>query len=276
MSESIWRFLPFDANHGAFQMATDAVLADSRPENPILRFYLWEPFAISLGKHQPEKLMNKTACRDAQIDVVRRPTGGRAIFHAEELTYAAILPSDHPIAEGGTQRIHERISRALAAGLQKLDLDVTLEPEIPDLRSHYEDSTGSFPCFSTSTQNELQIDGKKMVGSAQRKFSHAVLLHGSILLGRTHRKLPQFLDLTEQERAKMQEQFEKKTTELNSHLPEPITPFGLTHAILDGFREYFQCEMESVPLSENEVKEIRKTAPQFSIVATRHSAAFHS
>jgi len=272
MSGDTWRFLPFDVNHGAFQMATDAVLAQSGPDVPVLRFYLWEPFALSLGRHQSEDLIKQTACENAEVDVVRRPTGGRAVFRAEELTYAVILPTDHPVAEGGTRKIHERISQAVASGLNRLDLGVTLEPEVPNLKEHYKNKTRSFPCFSTSTQYELQIDGKKIVGSAQRKYPGAVLQHGSILMGNAHTRLPQYLNLSETDRKKMAQQFKEKTTELNNHLPEAITPFGLTHAIMDGFREYFQCDMETVPLSESELREIRSVISHFSLFSTGQPA----
>jgi len=268
MAANIWRFIPLDVNHGAFQMATDVVLATSEPKQPILRFYLWEPYTLSIGHHQSTDLVDLESCKESQIDVVRRPTGGRAIFHSEELTYMVVLPGSHPVAEGNVQDVHNRISEALANGLKKLELPVMLNAEAPNLREHYKNETDSFSCFSTTTRYELQVEGKKVVGSAQRKYPNAILQHGSILIGSAHRRLPEFLRLDPDDNELMKAQFEEKTTELDAHLPESITPFGLSHALADGFREYFECDFETEPLTEPETKRIRDIQSKFSIFAS--------
>lgn len=268
MAADIWRFIPFDVNHGAFQMATDVVLATSESKQPILRFYLWEPYTLSLGHHQSTDLVDLESCKENQIDVVRRPTGGRAIFHSEELTYMVVLPGSHPVAEGNVHNVHNRISTALANGLKKLGLSVVLNTDVPNLREHYKNETASFSCFSTATRYELQIEGKKVVGSAQRKYPNAILQHGSILIGSAHQRLPGFLSLDPEDKELMKVQLEKKTTELDTHLPESITPFGLSHALADGFREYFECDFEAEPLTESETKQIRDVQSKFSIFAS--------
>jgi len=268
MAADIWRFIPLDVNHGAFQMATDVVLASADPNQPILRFYLWEPFTLSLGHHQSADLVHLESCKEHQIDVVRRPTGGRAIFHSEELTYMVVLPKNHSITEGNVHDIHNRISQALANGLEKLQIPVILNADNPDLREHYRDEQESFSCFSTATRYELQIEGKKLVGSAQRKYPNAILQHGSILIGSAHRKLPEFLKIDDGVKERMEKQFEEKTTELDVHLPESITPFGLSHALADGFCEYFECDFETEPLTGQETKKIREIQPEFSIFAS--------
>ncbi len=274
MTTTPWRLIPLDVNHGAFQMATDVVLALTESSTPILRFYLWEPYTISLGHHQSEELVDYTSCANQEIDVVRRPTGGRAIFHSEELTYMVVLPRTHPVAAGGVHEVHNRISQALANGLKRLDIPVMLNAEVPDLREHYQNTTDSFSCFSTATQYELQIDGKKLVGSAQRKYPNTILQHGSILIGQSHKKLPEFLKLEKSKKTRLATQFEEKTTELNSHLPESITPFGLAHALIDGFHDFFQCDFESKPMTEEETKQVQVSQSQFELF-TSHQVQNH-
>ncbi len=150
---------------------------------PTLRIYQWFPPAVSLGYFQDEnEVIDLKACRDAGVDVVRRPTGGRAVLHDQELTYSIVVPEVHPfINKGGVIDAYRSISRGLVTAFNLLDIVAALTPE-------KQGRAGLAPgsCFDSSTAYEIQVDGKKVVGSAQLRRDGIILQHGTILF-----RLPQ-------------------------------------------------------------------------------------
>src|SRR5258708_6787672 len=106
---------------GAYHMARDLEIAENLRDDPtapnVLRLYSWKPYCISLGYQQDESVINAEACKKAGIDIIKRPTGGRAVYHAEELTYAIIMrfePND------GIYAVHNKIAESLLELLQPL------------------------------------------------------------------------------------------------------------------------------------------------------------
>jgi lipoate-protein ligase A len=212
---SRWRLLETGVRPGVWNMACDSALlaAAELPDFlPTLRFFGWDPPAVSLGHHQPDLTADEIALLQARgVEWVRRPTGGRAVYHGgsdEELTYSVVAPL--PSAELGEsladscRRIHEAIARALSA----LGADVALAPRRPasessgagcssrsgrsGRRSAREGATrGLRPtsrraCFDATAPSEIESGGRKLVGSAQRRSRAALLQHGSIpLAGRS-------------------------------------------------------------------------------------------
>jgi lipoate-protein ligase A len=158
-------------------MALDHALLESVQQNPraVLRLYGWRPACLSFGRHQPARdHYDGAAARRLGIDVVRRPTGGMAVLHDRELTYAVIAPAD---LLGGPRRSYHTINAALVAGLQKLGAPAQLAPG--SKRSAF----GSVhPCFAEPAAGEVVVGGQKLVGSAQRCEQRTLLQHGSILL----------------------------------------------------------------------------------------------
>ena len=114
-----WRVVDTGANCGAYNMGVDQVLAAAAAQGPVLRFYGWDPPAVSCGwNQQPEREANIEACRALGIDVVRRPTGGRAVLHWEELTYSVACVAEALVAGGGIEATHRQIGACLAEGLR--------------------------------------------------------------------------------------------------------------------------------------------------------------
>ncbi len=145
---------------------------------PILRLYRWFPPAVSLGYFQDEnEVVNMQACADAGVDVVRRPTGGRAVLHNHELTYSIIVPEVHPfINNGGVMDAYRAISRGIVTAFNLLNILASVTPE--------EKGQGGFApgsCFDTPSAYEVQVDWKKVVGSAQLRRDGIVLQHGAIM-----------------------------------------------------------------------------------------------
>ncbi|HEY8541422.1 MAG TPA: biotin/lipoate A/B protein ligase family protein [Pseudothermotoga sp.] len=159
---------------GKLNMALDAILAEICKE-PILRFYTWARPTLSLGKHQKRIDLDTEFMREKNIDCVVRPTGGRAVLHWDELTYALVLPIDHPIARSSILESYLKISDCIAKALYELGFKVHIEP-VKRLKEN------SAACFATPSSYEITIDGKKIVGSAQRRNEKSILQHGSIVL----------------------------------------------------------------------------------------------
>jgi len=121
----IWRLIEHDAASGPWNMAVDEALlaAASDPAAvPVLRVYGWKPECLSLGLSQARQDVNLEALRDAKIDLVRRPTGGSAIFHTRELTYSVSAPANHPLMIGGVLESYKRIAAGLSRFLSSLGL----------------------------------------------------------------------------------------------------------------------------------------------------------
>jgi len=189
-----WRFILTPPAPGDWNMAVDAAIARGGfCEIPTLRMFSWQPFCISLGYHQEAADINLAACRSAGIDVARRPTGGGAIFHADEVTYSASIPAGHAWHKLLPLDLYRRVSEAIAAGLQHLGPAVHFASgESYPIRKR-DGQPLRRACFASAARNELLCNGKKLVGSAQRRFREGALQHGSILLGPQHHRLTDFL-----------------------------------------------------------------------------------
>lgn len=186
---------------GEANMETDFQLlqklqAASEPRT-IVRFYRWDRPTASIGKHQiPEKALDSDYCFRAAIPVVRRPTGGRAVFHADEVTYAFV--SNHPSLVRGPGV--SRASRLIAAGLREGLVRIGLQTDSPgrtSRRTPCPRSAVKSPCFASTSQTELSVGQLKLAGSAQCRLPRAILQHGSIPLRIDFPVMSQVLGCTE-------------------------------------------------------------------------------
>ena len=170
---------------GVVNMTRDAeLLARHDPEAaPVLRLYRWSPPAVSLGYNQQPEDFDAERIAALGFDLVRRPTGGRAILHAQELTYAVIGASPSPLFGDSLHSTYQRINQALLAFLDGLGL--AAEVSAGESRSQ---ATGPV-CFQSAGQHEVKVGGRKLIGSAQRRAGGVFLQHGSILTGPAHLRL---------------------------------------------------------------------------------------
>ena len=166
---------------GQRNMAVDEALLEavrSGRSGPVLRLYAWEPPCLSLGYGQQWTDADSDRLQAAGWGLVRRPTGGRAILHTDELTYSITLPDDHPLAQGDILDSYRRISRALLAGLQSLGLETQAER-----RAERRLRPAGPVCFEMPSHYEVTTpDGRKVIGSAQTRRRGGVLQHGTIPL----------------------------------------------------------------------------------------------
>jgi lipoate-protein ligase A len=166
-------------------MSADARLLSlhEADDDPILRIYSWRPWAVSYGHHQKPEAFLRAEIEARGWGFVRRPTGGRAILHAQELTYAVVGTSPSPLFGSDLHATYEVINRALLAFLRRLGL----EPDLSEGESLA--AARGAVCFQSAGRHEVTVGGKKIVGSAQRRTGDVFLQHGSILTGPAHAEL---------------------------------------------------------------------------------------
>jgi lipoate-protein ligase A len=163
-------------------MAVDEAILEtsSRGEaRPTLRLYAWQPACLSLGYAQPVADADLDRIDALGWDLVRRPTGGRAILHTDELTYSVTGSQSEPRLEGGVLESYRRLSQALLAGLQALHIPAqSALQEAAALRGE----TKGPVCFEVPSNYEITVQGKKLIGSAQARKHEGVLQHGTLPL----------------------------------------------------------------------------------------------
>ena len=177
-----WRILRHAPAPGPWNMAVDEAILEqvARGDSPpTLRLYAWAPPCLSLGRAQPASDVDQEALARLGWGLVRRPTGGRAILHTSELTYAVIARLHHPTMQGGVLESYQRISLALLKALDLLALPARADQK-------YEIPAGLRPdgpvCFEIPSNYEITAGGKKLVGSAQARRKDGVLQHGTLPL----------------------------------------------------------------------------------------------
>jgi len=246
-----WQFVNTGFNSGKFNMDYDIDLARNiKPCEAILRLYRWQPYCISLGANQNFKSVNLNKAAEDKIGVVKRPTGGRAILHSEELTYSVVIPVSENLS---ARNIYHEISLALLEGLRiynpKLN-KVELENSQPDFPSFYKEEKSAI-CFAVPAKSELKYSGKKLVGSAQRKLGNTILQHGSILCSSYHLNIVNYLNTENFETLKAE--IENTTTDLGSILNESIDYENLAESIAKGFDIKFETKFEGSLNQELEI-----------------------
>ena len=179
-----WRLLDTGPADGFTNMAVDEALLGvfATAGGPTtVRFYSWSPPALSLGYAQSiEREINVKQCTSLGIDVVRRPTGGRAVLHDHEVTYSVVISGDDPRVSSGVLAAYLTISQAMIRGLSYLGISAEL---LPLRRGVPLPSDKASPvCFATPSSYEVAVGGRKIIGSAQRRAHDAIMQHGSIPL----------------------------------------------------------------------------------------------
>ena len=174
---STWRYIPPIEASGKMQMAIDRYLLEQHRQgkhSPAIRFYTWQPAAISLGYHQknyPERWQGIT-WQGQPLDIVRRPTGGRAVLHQGDLTYMVVTS----ISPGKRLEVYKQICQFLVAGWRSLGVELAYGTATKEYIQQQN-------CFATATGSDLvTVAGNKVIGSAQLRRGKSVLQHGSAIL----------------------------------------------------------------------------------------------
>jgi len=241
------------STNGFMNMAIDEAIFKSKIESDdrdiMIRFYDWEPACMSLGYFQSlERKVDKKNCEAYGIDIVRRPTGGRAVLHDIELTYSVIAPSK--LLGKNTITSYLNISRALNRGLNILGVSSTIAPAKKAKRK------GSAACFDSISSHEISVEGKKLVGSAQYRDHGYLLQHGSILIDLEVEKLFDCLRVKKKDKAARY--FKKITTTINGELNKKVKKDDVEDAMIKGFDDYFEMGITKIDFSNELLKQAEK------------------
>lgn len=234
-NEESWRLILSPPMCGAENMALDEAILEtvcSGDSPPTLRLYAWNPPCLSLGYAQPISDVDLDRLKAFGWDLVRRPTGGRAILHSDELTYAIIAKDDNPHLAGGVLRSYRHLSKGLVHALTLLGLDVEIQPEIP---LNHEDRTNPV-CFQVPSAFEITAQMKKLIGSAQVRRRGCVLQHGSLPLSGDIAMICQVLRFEDEEtRALVSERVRARATSIETLLSKQISWERASQAFIQGF-----------------------------------------
>jgi len=185
-SSNVWRYIDCGPGRAAENMRIDEdLLAQARMPGalPALRFYAWDPPAVSIGRFQrPDAAVHADACAKRGFDIVRRITGGRAVLHYRELTYSVTAPDRYPLFPPEVIGAYKVIAAGLLAGFQNLGIPAEMVTRSGRHAAMVEKNGREAACFSSPSWYEIVGAGKKIAGSAQRRVSGAFLQHGSILI----------------------------------------------------------------------------------------------
>ncbi len=198
-----------------------------------LRLYSWEPPCLSLGYAQPIGDVDLPRLQQNGWDLVRRPTGGRAILHTDELTYAVIGPETDPRLKGGILPSYRRLARALLHALHQLG--VPARAEGPGETPASKQDPGPI-CFEVPSPYEITAGGRKLIGSAQSRRKGCVLQHGSLPLMGDLTRITRVLQFsTEDERRQAARTLLERATTVEAVLAKPVAWERAAQAFIDGF-----------------------------------------
>ncbi|NLO18447.1 MAG: lipoate--protein ligase family protein [Ignavibacteria bacterium] len=192
------------------QFDSERMLALSKNQClPMFRIYAWKPWCVSLGQNQKIESIDQESAARHKIDIVRRPTGGRAVLHSEELTYSITVKLTD---ERTSQFVYQKAHQILLDSLNKLGCNLEFVKSQANFRDFYQKSISAASCFASSARYEIEFEGKKVVGSAQRVFGDVLLQHGSILLGKGHHLLADLIAVkSEEDRQIIREEIEARS-----------------------------------------------------------------
>jgi len=232
-----WRLVYSQAADGPTNMATDeailrAVAAKKAP--PTLRLYAWQPPCLSLGRGQHLSDIDISALRKAGYGLVRRPTGGRAILHIDELTYSVVAPESEPRVTGGIIESYRRLSNGLVRSLEILGVqDIVADRRVRNRRAR------GPVCFEVPADYEITAGRRKVVGSAQMRSDGTVLQHGAVPLQGDISRICLHL-ASHPDRARVR----SRATTLSELLGRSLSWDGAAAAIQAGFSEALALTFE--------------------------------
>jgi len=233
---------------GSLNMAIDEFLFSSLGEEPqtFVRFYQWEKPTVSLGFSQDiRKAVDLDYCRSHGVDIVRRITGGKLVLHHKEVTYS-ISSSDREFFTSSVANSYKSISQGLMRGLEKMGLKPCLASSHP---SSY--AKGDSLCFSHPARDEIEIEGKKVIGSAQRRVGSRFIQHGSIPLVHDEALLKS-VSLPGKEESQI------RMTSLSQALGRNVSFEWAVDHFLAGFSEYFGVVLKPKTFAASEREAIAR------------------
>lgn len=249
-----WRLIISEAETGlpgAMNMAVDEAIMKAVAQgrvSPTIRFYSWTPAAITLGYFQKaEKELDLIKCQNAGVDVVRRMTGGRSVFHQHEFTYSLAAPEHCKKIAGSVLNAYLAISGGLVEGLRGLGVSAKLA------EGKKQSEISSAACFDAPSWYEMVVEGRKLIGSAQTRRESCILQHGSLPLSLD---LDLFFSLlnfaNEGIRERVKRNYAQKAADLEQIIGYIPTPQTLHEVFATGFESGLNISLEQGKLTPYE------------------------
>ncbi len=242
------RLIRITKANSAMQMAIDEAIAIARSEDKIpntLRFYTWDPPTITIGYGQQICNLEFKEIKKKAFAYVRRPTGGTAVLHKNDLTYM-IVASEKDVS-GDVVDSYKQLSQGLVLGLQKLGLKAEHKLIVnPD-----KEKTAS--CYSNENEYDVVVNERKISGNAQARINGVVLQHGTIIIEDNIEELFDCMNLPEKRKAELIAKTRERLTCVENELKEKVTPQELEEKIILGFKE-MGIKLVNGELTEYELK----------------------
>jgi len=240
-----WRFISYRTLGGFENMALDEALfrmTHNRGKRPTLRLFGWECPTLTIGHFQdPKREVNREFCESHGISVVRRPTGGKAVYHSTDLTYS-ISACQGPPFSADILTTYEVISKCLVRGLEKVGIKAgVVEEGRRNLRAGVQGGS----CFATPFRNELLVRGAKICGSAQLRSHGRFLQHGSILMDFDPVITARITVGPGGDMVQWVRLLSESVTSVNREVPMALDAEALAPFICEGFEEALGIRLES-------------------------------
>jgi len=252
-----WRFLATGKGSAMFNMGLDEALFESLIEGvspQTLRVFSWWPYAVTCGYAQrPESVLDIELCVADGIDVASRPTGGRAVYHGCEVAYSLIAAVDDSRFGGSIMETYERVSRVLCKALGMLGVDAVMSPGRP----HPGKSARTSLCFLSTSRYELTVDGKKLVGSAQRRSKGFFLQQGSIPIDDSYLKIVNYL-IERDNSFENRQALVERSTFLDNLTSEPLDDCIVGEAIRKAFNDALDGHLDEGEITDSEKQKLCK------------------
>ena len=248
-----WRLLITPPARGAWNMAVDEALVDRialGDSLPCLRLYAWQPPCLSIGYAQPIKDVDTNRLAEHGWDCVRRPTGGRAILHTDELTYSVIAPLSESRVSGSVLESYLHLSKPLLSALHSLAIPAQTHP----INSPLKGSSSEAVCFEVPSNYEIFVDGKKLIGSAQARRKNVVLQHGTLPLWGDLRRITEALSYPDEKlRSAAAARLLAHATTAETVLNRKISWEETAHAFVHAFQTELDLDFVTQELSGEEL-----------------------
>ncbi|MCY3946488.1 MAG: lipoate--protein ligase family protein [Anaerolineaceae bacterium] len=232
-----WRLIQGGPATGARNMAVDEALLVEMRGRPVLRFYSWNPYCLSLGYGQRCSVVHRKRMAERGYSLVRRPSGGGAILHAQEVTWCLVLPACHPLAAGSIDEGYRRIAVVMREAMQSLGIAAFLREGDASPRPRA-------ACFEAPAWHELVVYGRKLLGCARVQRRHALLQHGSLPLAGDVAAISTLLDYPDalaREEAALRLR-NQAITLADASQGTAVRAGQVTQAIIDAFRDRYNLE----------------------------------
>jgi lipoate-protein ligase A len=262
LPRATWRVLDTGMLDGATNMAVDEAILTAVVEGrspPTIRFYGWSPPCVSIGYAQAMRSeVDLEACGKWGYTWVRRPTGGRAVLHIDELTYSVAARQDEPRVSGDIVTSYRRLSQGLIVGLQRLGCSVAEASEQND-----DGREKSAACFDVPSHYEITVRGRKLVGSAQVRKRGGVLQHGALPLAGDVTRLVDVLALSGPRRASLRSKLAGRAIALDEALGWEVSREAVVDALQAGFAQALSLDLVRGPLTAYEQQVVARLVSQY-------------